>query len=161
MSIITINVFLKYLESGISPDSLESKLTQLRSASLGGKMKNCQDKIRCYPMHCSLPGSSLHGISQAIFSQWCFTLFAGGKRVRRSDLVGGTLQTGLQGGYLLHSIYNVQSTRPGSNMPVCGSLDQVSLLPWISAKWKSLLWLINPQKWCTLEERQYLNQTHH
>ena len=40
-------------ESGISPDSLESKLTWLRSASLGGKIKNYQDKIRCYPMHCS------------------------------------------------------------------------------------------------------------
>ena len=43
--------------------------------------------------------------------------------------MGGTLQTGLQGSYLLHSIYNVQSTTPGLNMPVCGSLDELSLLP--------------------------------
>ena len=76
MSIITINVFLKYLESGISPDSLESKFTQLRSASLGGKMKNCQDKIGCYPMHCSLPGSSLHGISQARILEWVAISFS-------------------------------------------------------------------------------------
>ena len=118
MSIITINVFLKYLESGISPDSLESKFTQLRSASLGGKIKNYQDKIRCYPMHCSQTPPFMGFLRQEYCSRLPFPspriwFFCNpmGCGLPGSSVLGKSLGVGCH--FLLQGIFPTQGSNPG------------------------------------------------